>query len=112
MLGILLALLSAIFFGVAVAIQKYAFQDLKKFSLSGMATNGRWILSMVIGLSGLVIYVIALSIDDLSTVQPVASIYLLIPIFTGAFIFKEHIGGKKWSLIGLFLIGMLLVSLS
>ena len=109
--GVLLALLAAFCFGLAVSMQKYSMKRMGIFSVKGLIKNQDWLHAMIVGFIGLVLFALSLSVTDLSTVQPLASAYILIPILMGTFVFKENLGVKKWLLIGVLLMGMGLVSL-
>jgi len=109
-LGIILAVIAAVFFGISVAMQKYGLKSLKKFTIKGMVTNKRWILSIVIGVIGILLYLVALNLADLSTVQPVTALTLVIPVIAGVAFFKEKIGGFEWALLVLVIVGIVLVS--
>src|SRR3989338_4973586 len=111
-LGIFLAVVAATLFGISVSLQKYGLKSLKKFSLKGMATNKKWIVSMVIGVVGILLYLVALNLADISVVQPLTALTLVIPVIAGVAFFKEKIGGMEWALLALVIIGVVLVSVS
>ena len=110
--GFALAVVAAAMFGVTVAIQKYSLGESKSFSARAMATNRKWLLALAIGAVGSVIYIQALSMEALSTVQPLmSSISMLVPVFIGAFMFKEKMGGLKWLLAGMVVLGIIILGL-
>ena len=111
-LGIVLAIIASVCFGISVALQKYGLKSLKKFSFKGMATNKRWMLSIVIGIVGILLYLVALNLADLSVVQPLTSLTIIIPVIAGVTFFKEKIGGVKWALLALVIVGVILISMS
>ena len=111
MLEILLALFAAVCFGVATAIQKYSFFSMKRFSVRKMIINSRWLASILITLFGAVAYLYALRIVQLSTVQPVLSLALVVPVLAGVLFFKEKTGARKWVSIVLIISGVVLVSI-
>ena len=54
--------------------------------------------------------IIPLKIAPISTVQPIVSSSFIIPVLTGILFLKEKLEVKKWILIGMIIIGILLVS--
>lgn len=109
MIGVVLSLLAALLFGLAVTIQKYSFGGGKEFSIQVMVRNRAWLLSMLVGIIGLLIYLSALGFSDLSTVQPLLSLYILIPIILGSLMFKEKMEVRKWAMVIVFITGIFLV---
>ena len=111
-LGIVLAIVASVCFGISVALQKYGLKSMKTFSFAGMVKNKRWILALLIGIVGILLYLAALNLADLSVVQPLASLTIIIPVIAGVLFFKEKIGGIKWALLALVVIGVILISIS
>ena len=111
-LGIVLALVASVCFGISVALQKYGLKSMKKFSFAAMVKNKRWIFALVIGIVGILLYLVALNLADLSLVQPLTSLTIIIPVIAGVAFFKEKIGGIKWALLALVIIGVVLISIS
>ena len=110
MLGILLPILAAIFFGSSTALQKYCLNDLKKFSLRELVKRRMWLASLLLGFIGILLYVSAMKYGSISLVQPLLSISILIPVFVGWFWFGEK-AGTGWVHIILILTGVVLLSL-
>ena len=111
-LGIILAVASSILFGISILLQHHGLQSMKKFSFKKMLMNPRWIASMVVGVVGIGLYVFALKIADISTVQPVTSLNMVVTILGGVLFFKEKIGGRQWLMLLLVIVGIVLVSVS
>ncbi|MFQ5647943.1 MAG: hypothetical protein ACE5FW_01790 [Candidatus Aenigmatarchaeota archaeon] len=111
MLGIALALLASVLFGISVAIFKYSMGALKTFTIQGMVKNKRWLLALAVGLAGVVVYVMAMIVAPLSTVQPILSFSMLIPVLVGAALFKEKLEVWRWLCVLVLLAGIFLVSL-
>lgn len=109
MLGIVFALISAVCYGLMSAIQKYCLSSLKKFSLKKLVKNKFWLFSILVGFIGMLFYLLALRFAQLTIVQPLLSISLIIPVLIGYFSFKEK--NVSWISIILILIGVILVSL-
>ncbi len=109
-LGIILALVAAVFFGISVAMQKYGLKSMSKFSIGGMVKNKKWIASLLIGVVGILLYLIALNQADLSVVQPITALTLVIPVIAGVIFFKEKIRRTEWLMLALVVIGIVLVS--
>ncbi len=91
-----------------MTIQKHTLHG--GFSLARMFRSPAWLVSILISGIGILAYLTALRTLPLSTVQPVLSAYLVIPVLAGAFIFKERIGGKQWLAVGLLIAGVMLLS--
>ncbi len=108
--GLILAIGASVLFGIAIAIQKYSVSSLKKFSFAKMAKNKIWISSLLITVVGLLMYLASLSYTPISTIQPLTSISIIIPIIAGVVVFKEKVGGLKWALLGVLVVGIILVS--
>ena len=110
-LGIVLSVIAAVCFGISVAIQKYSLVDMKDFSIKKMAKNKKWGFAFLVGIVGIVIYLAALNLEQISTVQPITSLSLVIPIIAGIIWFKEKLEVKKWLFLVLVLAGIVLVSI-
>jgi|SRR3989338_8242390 len=111
-LGIILAMISSVLFGASILLQHHGLQTMGKFSLKKMVMNKRWIASILIGGVGIGLYVIALKLADISTIQPVTSLNMVVTILGGVFFFKEKIGGRQWLMLLLVIAGIVLVSVS
>ena len=111
-LGIVLAVVAALFFGVSVAMQKYGLESMEKFSIGSMIKNKKWITSLFIGLVGIILYLVALNQADLSVVQPITALTLVIPVIAGVVFFKEKIRRLEWLMLALVVAGIVLVSAS
>ena len=111
LLGIILSIVSSICFGLSVIIQKYSLGEMKNFSIKKMIKNKKWISAFMIGIIGVVIYLAALNLEQISTVQPLTSLSFIIPIIAGIIWFKEKLEVKKWAFLMLVLAGVVLVSI-
>lgn len=111
-LGILLSVVASILFGLSIVLQKYGLRTIKKFTLKNFLFKKIWVPGILVGIAGIVVYLLALSVADLSTVQPVTALTLVIPVVAGVFLFKERVGRFEWMLLCLVIIGIILVSLS
>ena len=110
MLGITLSLLSAFFIGISTYLQKCSMKRIKKFSLKRLAMKRIWQFSLILGAAGLVLYMVALRYESLSTVQPISSIAIVVPVALGWIFLREKIG-DKWIHIILIISGVILLSL-
>jgi len=110
-LGIALSIVASICFGVSVAIQKYSLSEMKNFSIKQMIKNKKWISAFLVGIVGVIIYLVALNLEPISTVQPLTSLSFIIPIIAGIAFFKEKLEVKKWAFLVLVLAGIVLVSI-
>ena len=110
MLGIALSLAAAILFGVSTAMQKYSLKRMKKFSLQVLVRKRIWWLSVTVGLSGILTYMMALRFTQISVVQPMLSISIVIPVLVGWIFFKENLR-QRWFPIFLIITGVILLTL-
>jgi uncharacterized membrane protein len=108
---VIMSIVAAACFGIATAMQKYSLMSMKKFSLYGMISNRKWLVSIIIALLGIICYLYAIRTTELSTVQPLLAISLVIPVICGIIFFKEKNGMKKWVSMALIIAGVFLVSL-
>jgi uncharacterized membrane protein len=110
MLGIALSAFAAFLFGISTVLQKRCLKGIKKFSIRKIIKKKLWILSILMGLAGIVIYLAALKFESISIVQPMLSISIAVSVLFGWFIFDEETG-SSWIYIILIVAGVLLISL-
>ena len=91
-------------------MQKYDLLRMRKFSLMMALKRKRWLYSIPVGIAGLFFYMLALSYQSISIVQPLITSSLIIPVVAGHLFFREKIG-VKWFHIILILGGAILLSL-
>ena len=108
--GVLLSLLAALFFGSSAAIQKYRMRRMRSFSLGLLFRDSIWLMSLAVGFFGILFYLMALSSESLSIVQPMMAVSMLIPVVSGWLFFGEDVG-TKWIHIIIILTGVVLLSL-
>ncbi len=111
-LGIVLSIAASILFGLSIVLQKYGVKKIEKFNLQAFLLNKTWMAGISVGIIGILLYIIALNAADLSTVQPLTALTLVIPVVAGVFLFKEEVGKLEWALLSLVILGIVLVSLS
>ncbi|MBN2042460.1 MAG: EamA family transporter [Candidatus Aenigmarchaeota archaeon] len=111
MLGVVLALLAAGCYGISASVQKRSMGHFDKFDVSKMLRQKIWLFSILIGAVGVILYLVSLAMEDLTTVQPLLSVSLIIPIVAGVGIFREKHGRLEWIAIFLVLCGIVLVSI-
>ncbi len=109
-LGILLAIVAFICFGSAIAVQKFSMGSMKKFNIIKMVTNKIWLSSIAVSLVGVVSYLISLSSAPLTTVQPIVSASIVVPIIAGFIFFKEKMEVRQWLVVAVLIAGIILVS--
>jgi drug/metabolite transporter (DMT)-like permease len=110
MLGITLSVLAALCFGIATAVQKYCLKGVPKFSFKVLFKNRLWMLSLLLGLAGILFYLAALKFAEISLVQPMLSISIIVPVLIGWFFFGENVG-DRWIHVLIIIMGVLLLSL-
>jgi len=110
MLGLLLSVFAAVLFGFSTVLQKHCLRGLPRVSFKKVIKNKLWLLSLLIGLTGIFFYLAALKCAEISIVQPMLSISIAIPVLVGWFRFGERIG-FRWVHILLIIAGVLMLSL-
>ena len=111
MLGLALALVTATLFGISVALFKHSLGHLEHFTIKDMVKHKKWLGALVVGLVGVLTYIMAMIEAPLSTVQPILSFSMVIPILVGAALFKEKLEVWRWLFVVILLAGIFLVSL-
>ncbi len=111
MIEIIISFIVAFCYGSSAAIQKYSFMDMKEFSIRKMIKNWKWLVSMVIGSSGLIIYLYSLKFIPISTIQPLLALSITIPIIAGFLFFKEKPNRYESLGVGLVIVGVIWISL-
>jgi drug/metabolite transporter (DMT)-like permease len=111
MLGIILALVTAVLFGISVSIQKHSMGSMKVFTVSGMLTHKVWLVALIVGLAGILTYMASMSLSPLTTVQPILAFSMVIPIIAGAAVFREKMEVWRWLFVTILVVGIFLVSL-
>lgn len=111
MFEILISIIVAVCYGISATIQKYSFAEMKKFSIRKMIKNKIWIVSLLIGGAGLLIYLLSLRFIQLSTIQPILALTIIIPIVSGVLIFREKISLIELISIVLIVVGVIWISL-
>ena len=110
MLGLILSAFAALCFGISTAYQKYCMIKMPHFSLKKLISNKQWVLSVLLGFTGILAYLMALKYESISLVQPMLSISIIITIAIGWLKFHERIDGK-WAYLMLIIAGVLLLTL-
>lgn len=109
--GIVLALLTSLIFGVSVTLQKHSLRNIELFTIKGILSHRMWLLALLIGFSGVGVYILAMNYAPLSTVQPILAMSMIIPIISGVIFFNERQEVHKWLFVILVIAGIALVSL-
>jgi len=110
MLGILLSLVAAVFFGFSTTLQKRCVRCLSRFSIMGLCRDRNWLFSIMLSLAGILIYLAALRFEEISYVQPILSLSIVIPVLIGHILWKESIARKLFPIF-LIIAGVVLLSL-
>lgn len=77
-----------------------------------MAANWLWLSGILIGILGGLVYAQALSMGDLSMIQPLANTTILFTILIGVFLLNERLSKMEWSGLFILLSGAVLIGLS
>jgi drug/metabolite transporter (DMT)-like permease len=107
--GIFTSIAAAVFFGMAIILQKHSMKKMEKFSVVKLLFNGTWIISIVISALGILCYLAAIKFYSVSTVQPIITFSTVIPVIVGPLLLKEKLSGEKWLAILLVIIGIMAV---
>ncbi len=110
MLGMVFALLAAVCYGLAAAIQKKSMGGQRHFDMGEILKDRLWLSSILVGFVGIIFYLLALANAGLTEVQPFLSLSLIIPIIAGLVFFREKLGRIQWIAIALVLAGIIMVS--
>ncbi len=111
--GILFAVLAGICFNLVPVIHKEALSNMKhevsfsnmKYSLRTMFTDRKWVIGLIVGLIGVIPFIIAMSWVGISVVQPVMNIGMIVLVIFG----EKKLGEKLniWAKISIgFMIAM------
>lgn len=109
MIGVILAFVTAICFGLSTAIQKYALNKMPKFSIKNMLKDRGWLSSLIVSGVGVATYLITMRLIELSLVQSIVSLAIIVPMIIGLIFFKERLVVFEWVSIILILAGIFLV---
>ncbi|MHA1410259.1 MAG: EamA family transporter [Candidatus Odinarchaeia archaeon] len=118
---VLLAVCSAILFGLANILQKKGLNQLptitvrgffKKFfpTLGSLLKNIYWISGVALGVIAWFLYIEALNTGDLIVVKPIINLNLVVIVILGVLFLKEELKKKEIPLIILIIIGVFLLS--
>lgn len=105
-IGLAFAFIASIFFGLSTVMQKHVLRKMKKFSVFGMLRSAVWLVSIGVGAIGMLLYVLAVGMQNITSVQSIITLSLIIPVVSGALLFRERIGAEKWLSILLVIIGI------
>ena len=105
-----LSLIAALLFGASTVIQKYCFRGMKRFSFKRVIRNKVWMMSLLVGATGIMFYLAALRLAEISIVQPMLSLSIAVPVLVGWFVFGEKVG-SRWIHILLIIAGVVMLSL-
>lgn len=122
--AILLAIAAAIFWGFGNVFQKQGMTtSFPKISLSNLmrqiptivktlATNWLWMIGLVLMLTGAGLYFVALGIGDITVVQPILCLVVVVSAVVGVVWLKEKVSRIEWIGIALVLLGVVAVSIA
>ncbi len=124
MLTFILAIITAILIGVAASLQKAGlnklgrvrFRGFNKKSIKGLAKQllkaRLWIFGLLISIIPGLLYMWLLSVEDVSVINPLISLSLVVILFNGYFFLKERLNIKQLiGAVGL-IIGAVLMGLA
>ncbi len=109
MLGVLLSIFASLLIGTSATMQKYSLRRIRKFRFRRIFSNRLWIISILIGASGTLMYLFAMRLSPIHIVQPIIAVSMMIPVILGNILFGEKIGNRWFHIIIIF-IGVWLIS--
>jgi drug/metabolite transporter (DMT)-like permease len=110
MLGIILAIIAAILFGISTGIQKYSLERISAFSIRKILMNKKWLSSLLVGAVGILFYLVAMRVAELSVVQSVISLTLIVQVLIGFIFFREKMVKIEWLAVIVVIAGVLLIA--
>jgi len=123
-LNILLAFLASFLFGTGAVMQKHGmaakFPKLSWKQLSSqlpliaktLIANKIWVGGFFVGLAGGPFMIKALSGGDITVIQPLINLTIVVVVLEGVVLLKESLSSPEWSGIAILLISAVLISLS
>ena len=120
---LLLAFSATLGFGLSAVMQKYGisrrdahekpiFEKPGRFaSLLKMLLNPIWLAGVFLQLLSAGLFFQALSMGDITIVQPLVNLNFAVAALLGVFILGENLGGREYFSIGLFICGALAITL-
>ena len=109
--GILIAILVALLFGLCAFFQKVGLKEISEFSIKGMLKSKKWLIGILIGGIGALLYLYAIQKVEITILQPILNLSLVFPVILGRLILKEEITKKELVGIIIILIGVLIIGL-
>jgi uncharacterized membrane protein len=93
-IAVVLALLAALLSGLSVTMQKSGITAAESFSVRGLLKSKRCVLGGILAVASFVPFVIALSMERLSIIQPLVSSSVLFAAVVGHHIKMEKVDAK------------------
>jgi uncharacterized membrane protein len=117
---VLLTILASIFYGISVVLQKKGIEKISKTKnifqnikhLIKKILNKYFLTGIAIGFFGTVSYWKAMSIGEISIIQPLINISTIVTWVFGIFYLKEKVYPKEWIGLILIFVGALVLSVS
>ena len=121
--AIVLAILASFLWGIGIALQKKGLEasfpkiTLGKFLsqilpiLKTLLKNGVWVIGLFCMIGGMGCFAYALASGDISLVQPLVNLTMVVATLVGVFFLKEKVSGIEWGGIAVMLIGVVFIAL-
>ena len=122
MSAVMFAVVASLFWGVGQAMQKHGMGDsFPKISLGrffreigpvlkGLILHPVWAIGMVAMVGGMVCYAYALSRGDISLVQPMVNLTMVVAALIGVIFLHEKVSPIEWAGISVMLIGVFFIA--
>ena len=108
---IITVIISTFFAAFAQTLWKIASNQLTKQKFILIFFNKYFIIGSIIYAIATLIYIILLSLSDLSYIHPVYSLYYFFALVLSKFILKEHVSKKRVLSVCFILIGVIIISI-
>jgi len=119
-----MAVLASTLFGAGAAMQKHGmaakFPKITWSQLGGqfpsiiktLVANKLWVGGIFVGIAGGLVMTQALSTGDITVIQPLINLTVVVVVLIGVFFLGESLSASEWAGVAVLLVGAVLVSLS
>jgi uncharacterized membrane protein len=111
LIDVITAIFIAFLFGLCAFFQKIGLKEIKEFSIKGMLKSRKWLIGILIGGIGALLYLYAIQKIEITLLQPILNLSLIFPVVFGKLILKEEITKKELVGIIIIVIGVLIIGL-
>ena len=121
-IAVLLAVVASFFWGVGTAMQKHGVAtNLPKVTLAGimrqfgpfvwtLIKSPVWVIGLISLLGGMGCYSYSLAFGDITLVQPIVNVTMVVAALIGVFFLGEVVSVKEWIGIAIMLVGVVFIA--